>query len=65
MLDAPARMLIRMNPLYLIIENFRNAVYGDPINQYALLVSAAVSFLSLIIGVLLFYKKQDKFILNI
>jgi ABC-2 type transport system permease protein len=65
MLDAPARMLVRMNPLYLIIENFRNAVYGDPIDQYALLVSAAVSFLSLLIGVLLFYKKQDKFILNI
>jgi ABC-2 type transport system permease protein len=64
-LDPPARMLVRMNPLYLIIENFRNAVYGDPINQYALIVSAAVSFLSLIIGVLLFYKKQDKFILNI
>lgn len=57
--------IFRINPLYLLIENFRNAVYGEPINEYALIVSTLFSFGTLLIGMLLFYKKQDKFILNI
>lgn len=57
--------IFKINPLYLLIQNFRNAVYGEPLNSYALIVSTIVSFATLIIGFLLFYKKQDKFILNI
>lgn len=57
--------IFKINPLYLLIENFRNAVYGDPMNQYALVVSTLFSFGTLVVGIFLFYKKQDKFILNI
>lgn len=57
--------IFKINPLYQVIVNFRNAVFGSPINLEALIISAAVSFGSLIIGILLFYKQQDKFILNI
>lgn len=53
------------NPLFFIIQNFRNAVFGRPMDMHALAVSAAYSFAALIIGIVLFYKKQDKFILNI
>lgn len=57
--------IFKINPLYLLILNFRNAIYGEPIDHYALVTTTIVSFLTLIIGILLFYKKQDKFILNI
>ncbi len=53
------------NPLYDIIINFRNAVFGHPLNQQALIISAIYSFGTLLIGILLFYRKQDDFILNI
>lgn len=57
--------LFNLNPLYVIIVNFRNAVFGAPLDQLSLLLSAAYSFATLLIGIFMFYKKQDKFILNI
>jgi ABC-2 type transport system permease protein len=57
--------IFNLNPLYLIIVNFRDAVFGNPLNLEALILSAVYSFGSLLIGILLFYKKQDDFILNI
>lgn len=57
--------IFNLNPLYLIIVNFRDAVFGNPLNKEALILSAVYSLGSLLIGILLFYKKQDEFILNI
>lgn len=57
--------LFNLNPLYLIILNFRSAVFGSPINMEALLLTTVYSFGSLIIGIIFFYKQQDKFIMNI
>ena len=57
--------VFNLNPLYLIIVNFRNAVFGRPMDNSALLLSIIYSFGSLAIGLFIFYKKQDKFILNI
>lgn len=57
--------VFKLNPLYVIIDTFRSAVFGTTINQTSLLLSLIYSFGSLLIGVLLFYRKQDKFILNI
>lgn len=53
------------NPIYHIIVNFRNSVFGSPMDMRALLISSIYSFASLFIGIIAFYKKQDKFILNI
>lgn len=53
------------NPLFDIITNFRDAVFGRPLSHEELFLSIIYSFGSLIIGILLFYRKQDKFILNI
>jgi ABC-2 type transport system permease protein len=58
--------IFKLNPLFLIIENFRDAVYyGRIMNKEALILSTIYSFGCLIIGIFLFYKKQDEFILNI
>lgn len=60
-----APILRIVNPLFDIITNFRDAVFGRPLSQEELLISIAYSFGTLIIGILLFYRKQDEFILNI
>ncbi len=57
--------ILNINPLYHLIVNFRNAVFGSPMNMESLTVSALISFAALFIGMVLFYKQQDKFILNI
>jgi ABC-2 type transport system permease protein len=57
--------IFNLNPLYVIIDTLRSAVFGTPMNQVSLLLSAVYSFGSLLIGILMFYRKQDKFILNI
>lgn len=57
--------VIELNPLYCIITNFRNCIFGDPFNLNLFLYSLAFSLICIVIGVYAFYKKQDKFILEI
>lgn len=55
-----------INPVYMCIANFRNAVlYGTPMNVNYSITSAIVAVVMLVIGSILFYKKQDKFILYV
>lgn len=57
--------LIKLNPLYAVIANFRNAVFGQPLDLFFVWFSLGFGATALIIGVLVFYRKQDKFILHI
>ena len=58
--------VLTYNPLYAVILNFRNTVlYGRGLDMNALLYSLCFSMTALVIGIYLFYKKQDQFILNI
>ncbi len=57
--------ILDLNPLYAVIVNFRNAVFGHPLELFSLYYSAGFALATLLLGVFLFYRKQDKFILNI
>ena len=57
--------ILEVNPLYAVIVNFRDAVFGRPLDMHALAFSSIFAFVTLILGVFVFYKQQDKFILNI
>lgn len=57
--------IFKINPLYSIIVNFRNSVFGRPIDYYHLWYSVIFSVVIFIIGSLVFWRKQDKFILYI
>lgn len=57
--------ILKCNPLYLIIHNFRQAVFGHPMNLKFLAASALFAVVSVIAGLYFFYKKQDEFILHI
>lgn len=59
------RWLFRLNPLYAVIENFRDAIYGNAINVPVMLYSVGISAVILVSGLLVFYKNQDKFILHL
>ena len=60
--------LFRCNPLYGIITMFRDCVLfgkGIDFTSAYFIMSASVSVLSVIVGLFVFYKKQDDFILHI
>lgn len=64
-IDAGYGWLLEINPLYSIVVNFRNSIFGLPLDQRALSLSLLYSFGFLILGTLMFVKKQDEFILHV
>ena len=59
------RWLFRLNPLYAVIENFRDAVYGNALNTQVMWYSLTFSMVLFFSGLIMFYKNQDKFILHL
>jgi len=57
--------LFRLNPLYAVIENFRDAIYGNAMNVPVVMYSLVFSVGLFFSGVFVFYKNQDKFILHL
>lgn len=64
-LGATTRTVIKLNPLFGIIDNFRRSMFGQPFDMKLLVYTFGVSFVLLGFGMFVFYKKQDTFILNI
>ena len=56
---------LTVNPLYAIIENARNILFGTPINWMSMLYATVFSLVCLLIGLVVFQRNQDKFILKI
>lgn len=55
-----------VNPVYMCIANFRNCVlYGVPMDTQYLLVSSAFAIGFLVLGAVMFHRKQDDFILYV
>lgn len=65
MMTSSNAWLFKLNPLYAVICNFRNALFGAPLNMEYLAYSAGFSLVSLLFGTFIFYKAQDRFILHI
>lgn len=57
--------ILKFNPLYCAIQSFRNAMFGEAMNLHMVLYLGIASVVSLTVGILVFYKNQDKFILQI
>ncbi len=57
--------ILNYNPIYHIIEMCRGGLLGYSVEPASYLYVAAFSFGSLILGIVLFKKKQDNFILHI
>lgn len=57
--------LLRYNPLFCLINNFRSAVFGEPMNLSYLFYAIGFSAVTLVVGFGVFYRQQDKFVLYI
>lgn len=57
--------ILKYNPLFCIIDLFRSAVFGEPMNMGYLLYAAGFGVATVIIGLVMFIKKQDEFILHL
>lgn len=57
--------ILKFNPLYCIIDNFRSAVFGEMMDMDNFIYAIVISFGVMIIGILCFRKNQDRFILHI
>lgn len=57
--------VFKFNPLYRLIEGFRDALSGQPMHPYGMLYAGLFSLAVVLFGFFLFYKKQDNFILHI
>ena len=64
-IDENRGWIFKVNPLYAVIHNFRACLFGEALDPYYLIYSIVFSIVTLGIGMYVFYKKQDKFILNI
>ncbi len=57
--------IVELNPVYCIITNFRNCVFGSAMNLQYLAYTTVISVVFIVVGVYAFVKKQDRFILEI
>ncbi len=64
-IDAGYGWLLEINPLYSIVINFRNSIFGMTLDKRALALSLIYSFGFLAVGTFMFLKKQDEFILHV
>ena len=62
MISEKNAWIFKLNPLYAVIVNFRNAVFGQPMDFSAMWYAFGFGAVSVLIGMIAFYKKQDKFI---
>lgn len=65
--NASNAWIFKINPLYSLIVLFRDAIFGRPFTQdmYHLWFSLSFSFAILAVGIVVFWRKQDKFILYV
>ena len=60
------RFIVNLNPLTWMVEMFRDVMIYNTIPSFTkIVVSLVVSFVTLAIGLWIFYKQQDDFILNL
>lgn len=64
-LSGVVQKLIKLNPLFGVIHNFRRCFFGQPMDMTLFVYTSGISIVALLFGLFIFYKKQDSFILNI
>ncbi len=65
LLESKFAAILEFNPLFCIIDNFRSAVFSLDFNWWNAWYSLGFSLVLIVIGMLEFYRNQNKFILHI
>ena len=64
-MESGVAWILKYNPLFCIIDNFRSCVFGEPMNLGFLLYSLCFALASLVIGGWVFAKNENNFILHL
>lgn len=64
-LSSNYAFVLKYNPLFCIIDNFRSAVFGSPMNMRYMWYSLGCAMVSLVLGFYVFYRRQDEFVIHI
>ena len=65
LLSSKWSFVLKLNPLFCVIESFRSAVFGNPLNMKYLIYATFFGSIATLLGVYIFKKNEDKFILEI
>ena len=65
LLNSKFAMILKGNPLYCIISNFRSCVFGELMNYKYMLYSFGFGVFTILVGLFMFRKLEDRFILSI
>lgn len=65
LLDSGVAWILRYNPLYCIIDNFRSCVFGETMNVSMLLYALGFSVVCIVVGGIVFRKNENRFILHL
>ncbi|MBO5245742.1 MAG: ABC transporter permease [Eubacterium sp.] len=57
--------ILQWNPLFCLIDCFRSSIFGEWMNPQYFVYAVVFSVVSIIVGLAMFYKRQDEFILHI
>ena len=57
--------VLKFNPLFCVIDSFRSAIFGNMLNVKYFAYATAFGVVMTIIGIVVFTKNEDKFILEI
>lgn len=64
-LDSKVSWILSYNPLFCVISNFRNCIFGESLHMGMLGYSAGFAAVVLIVGYAIFEKNKNKFILHL
>lgn len=64
-IDVGLGWVLNINPLYCIIAVFRSCIFGTAIDMGQVMYALVFSLISLVIGIIVFRKKEEEFILHI
>lgn len=64
-LDSNVSFILKYNPLYCIISDFRACIFGNAMGCFELVYPTLFALVTLVLGSIIFEKNQEKFILYI
>lgn len=64
-LDSSVSWILKYNPLFCVIDNFRCCIFGESMDMWMLGYSAIFALTSLVVGYVIFEKNKNKFILHL
>lgn len=64
-LDSSVSWILKYNPLFCVISNFRSCLFGENMDMWMLVYSSVFSLVSVAVGYVIFEKNKNKFILHL